>query len=677
MNKFTALLVAWSIALPAPTDSPIRGFTPEGAVVQRALEEKARAVPDPARLRTYMRHMTAEPHIAGSPASKRVADYALGLFKQWGLDARIEEFEALLPYPTTRLIEMTAPTRYTVKLEETRVAGDRASKSKSHIPTYNSYSASGDVTGPLLYVNYGIPDDYVELKKLGIDPKGKIVIARYGQSWRGTKAKVAQENGAVACIIYSDPKEDGYFLGDVYPKGAYRPPQGVQRGSVLDMPLHTGDPLSPGWASEKGSKRLKREEAEAIMKIPVLPISYSEAQRLLSALQGPVAPTAWRGALPITYHIGPGPATVRMKTDFDWTTKPMHNVIVTIPGTESPDEWIMYGNHHDAWNNGAHDPISGAIAVLETGRSLSELMKSGWRPKRTIKLALWDGEEFGLLGSTEWVEKHRAELQRKLIVYFNSDTNGTGNLTAGGSPSLEPFFAQVMRDVKQPGSEKSVLETRPLREGKPVEFRLNPVGAGSDYVAFIHHAGIPTINAGFGGDVGSGGIYHSIYDSFDWYTRFADKDFTHARALSQLMTTAMLRLSEAAVLPFEFRPVTRAVEEWTKELPKVDLAEFQSAVAALKTSAEKYDALNPKPSRALNETLLRAERALLQERGLAGRPWYKHQLMAPGMYTGYSAKTLPSIRDAKDPQAGVKPLADAIRTYALVIDEAARLASAP
>jgi N-acetylated-alpha-linked acidic dipeptidase len=674
MNRLTALLAAWSLALPAPVESPMRGYSPEGAALQRALEEKARAVPDPARLREYMRQMTKEPHIAGSPASKRVAEYALGLFRQWGLEANIEEFEALLPYPTARVLEMTAPHRHKFALEETPVPGDKASENKAHIPTYNSYAASGDVTGSLVYVNYGVPDDYAELKKQGIDVRGRIVIARYGQSWRGTKAKVAQENGALACIIYSDPRDDGYFQGDVYPKGAYRPPQGVQRGSVLDMPLHTGDPLSPGWASEKGSKRLKREQAEAIMKIPVLPISYGEAQRLLSALDGPVAPLNWRGALPITYHIGPGPATVRMKTDFDWTTKPMYNVVATIRGSELPDEWILYGNHHDAWNNGAHDPVSGAVAVLETARTLSELAKGGWRPKRTLKLALWDGEEFGLLGSTEWVEKHRSELQSKLIVYFNSDTNGTGNLGAGGSPALEAFFGEVLRDVRQPGSDRSVLESRPLKDGKPVEFRLGPVGAGSDYVPFIHHAGIPTVNAGFGGGAGSGGIYHSIYDSFEWYTRFSDTDFTHGRALSQVMTTAMLRLSEAPVLPFSFREVARAVDEWMKDLPPVPGTGLRDAVAALREAAKQYDEVRPRPSRELNQTLLRSERALLHEAGLPGRPWYKHQLMAPGWYTGYSAKTLPGVRDSKDPKAGAIPLAEAIRRYAATIDEAVRLA---
>ena len=674
MNKSVALLVAWTAAFPAPSAAPIRGFTPEGAQTQQALEAKARSIPEPTRLRTYMERMSAEPHIAGSPQSRKVAEYALGLLKEWGLEARIEEFEALMPYPTTRVLEMTAPRKYKAKLQEPKLSEDRASRSAGHIPTFNSYAASGDVTAPLVYVNYGIPADYEELKKLGIDVKGKIVIARYGQSWRGTKAKVAQENGAIGCLIYSDPRDDGYYQGDVYPKGPFRPEQGVQRGSVMDMPLYTGDPLSPGWASEKGAKKLPREEAASLMKIPVLPISYGDAQPLLAALGGPVPPESWRGGLPLTYHIGPGPATVHLKTDFDWTTKPMYNVIATIPGAESPDEWIIYGNHHDAWNNGAADPVSGASVVLETARTLAQLMKDGWRPRRTVKLALWDGEEWGLLGSTEWVEKHRDELQRKAVVYFNTDMNGSGILNAGGSPSLETFFTEVLRDVQQPGGSGSVLDKRPMRNDKPTPFRLGPVGAGSDYVAFLHHAGIPSINASFSGAPGSAGIYHSVFDSFDWYTKFSDTDFTHGRALAQIYTTGILRLSEASVLPFEFTGVVRAVEEWMKDLPKVDAAELKAALEEVRTAAEAYEKrLSPSGPKPVNQALIATERALLLQEGLPGRPWYKHQLMAPGVYTGYSAKTLPAIRDSKDAQAGVKPTAQALRNYAAAIQKAAAL----
>jgi N-acetylated-alpha-linked acidic dipeptidase len=675
MKKLIVLFTAWSVAVPAPAGNPIRGFTAESAEAQRALEEKARAIPDPVRLRSYMEHMSAEPHIAGTPQSRKVAEYALGLLKEWGLDARIEEFEALLPFPTVRLVEMTAPVRYRAKLEEPKLAEDKASRSGAQIPTYNSYAASGDVTAELVYVNYGIPEDYEELKKRGIDVRGRIVIARYGKSWRGTKAKVAHEQGAVGCLIYSDPREDGYFAGDVYPKGPYRPQFGVQRGSVLDMPLYPGDPLSPGWASEKGAKKLTLQESDALMKIPVLPISYGDAQPLLAALNGSVAPEPWRGALPITYHIGPGPATVRLKLDFDWTTKPLYNVIATIPGKDDPEQWVLYGNHHDAWNNGAMDPVSGAVVVLETGRTLARLVSDGWRPRRTIKLALWDAEEFGLVGSTEWVEKHKDEL-RNSPLYLNTDTNGTGTLSAGGSPSLEIFLSQVLRDTRQPGAETSVLENRPIRDGKPVPFRLAPLGAGSDYVAFIHHAGVPSINAGFGGEVGTGGIYHSVYDSFEWYTHFSDRDFLHGRALAQVYTAALLRMAEASILPFEYTAVVRSVEEWMKDLPKLDLTEVVSEVQALKSAAAKFESKYTASSanaKQVNAAILAAERALLADSGLEGRPWYRNHLMAPGVYTGYSAKTLPAIRDSKDPQSGVKQVAEALRRYRAGIERAASL----
>jgi N-acetylated-alpha-linked acidic dipeptidase len=678
MKRSLVVLLAWTAAVPAPPESGIRGFTPEAARIERALEETARSIPDPARMRSYMQRLSRDTHIAGSPESKAVAEYTLGLFREWGLDANIEEFEALLPYPTSRMLEMTAPVKYRAKLKEPALPEDAASRDRKQIPTFNAYSASGDVTAPLVYVNYGVPDDYEELKKLGIDVKGRIVIARYGKSWRGTKAKVAQEHGAAGCLIYSDPRDDGYFQGDVYPKGPFRPPQGVQRGSVVDMPMYTGDPLSPGWASEKGSRRLALSEAETIMKIPVLPISYGDAQPLLELLTGPVAPESWRGALPFTYHIGPGPSTVHLKVDFDWTTKPMYNVVATIPGSESPEQWVMYGNHHDAWDNGAHDPLSGVNAVLETARALAKLKSDGWQPRRTIKLVLWDGEEFGLMGSTEWAEKHADELSANGVVYFNSDTNGTGWLGASGSPSLEKFFGEVLRDVRQPGADQSILEHRPLRDGKPTPYRMSPAGAGSDYVAFLHHLGVASVNSGFGG-VDQGGIYHSVYDSFDWYTKFSDKDFTHGRALAEVMTTAILRMANAPLLPFGFRSVAHAVDDWMKDLPKVNVSELQEELGKLRAAADRFEVAYAKatPSKEANAAILRTERALLSDSGLPGRHWYKYELMAPGMYTGYSAKTLPAITDSKDPQAGVSQVAAALRNYTASIDRAAGLLTSP
>ncbi|MGH7465910.1 MAG: M28 family peptidase, partial [Longimicrobiales bacterium] len=393
---------------------------------QRQLEEKFRAVPSPERLRDHLRTLSAKPHWAGGPGSREVADYAVAQLKSYGLNAWIEEHEAYMPLPVERVVRLVAPGQYELKLAEPAIAGDPDSSDTGQLPTYNAYSADGDVTAELVYVNYGIPEDYERLEQMGISVKGRIVLARYGRSWRGIKPKVAWEHGAVGCIIYSDPRDDGYFAGDVYPKGAFRPELGAQRGSVMDMPVHPGDPLTPGWGSEKGGRKLPVAESKTILKIQLQPIGYSDGLPLLQALEGPVAPEPWRGALPLTYHVGPGPARVHMRLRFDWQQRPLYNVIARIDGATFPDEWIIYGNHHDAWVNGAHDPTSGAVVVLETARGFAELMKHGWKPQRTILFALWDGEEWGLLGSTEWAEKHGAELKEKAVAYINSDSNGKG-----------------------------------------------------------------------------------------------------------------------------------------------------------------------------------------------------------------------------------------------------------
>lgn len=654
MRTLLALLV---LIAPLAAQPPVRGFPPAEAAKLREWEAKLRALPEPDRIRGYMQRMSAEPHHAGSPGSRKVAEYALGLFREWGLEAKIESFEALLPYPTSRSLEMVAPVKFTAKLKEPALDADPDSNDANQLPTYNAYSASGDVTGEVVYVNYGIPSDYEWLKQQGVSVKGKIVLARYGGSWRGVKPKVAAENGAVACLIYSDPRDDGYFQGDVYPKGAFRPEDGVQRGSVMDMAVHAGDPLSPGWASEPGGKRLKREEAKTLMKIPVIPISYADAQPLLANLAGPLVPQAWRGALPVTYHAGPGPAQARLKVDFDWTTKPVHDVIARIPGTESPEQFVIYGNHHDAWVNGASDPISGASALLETARALAALYKEGWRPKRTIIFALWDAEEFGLVGSTEWVEKHKSELVEKGAIYINSDSNGRGWMGAQGSHSLEAFFNEVLRDLKDPDSGKSLLEAALANRsrsgaGDAKEYRLGPLGAGSDYVAFIHHAGVASLNVGFGG-LDAGGVYHSIYDSFAWYTRFADRDFAYGKALADFTGTLLLRLSGAPVLPFEFAAVARTVRTYTDEIRKLPAAPPLEAITAqlerMESLAARYEAALAGASggsAVLNRSLLRAEQALLDQGGLPGREWFRHQLTAPGLYTGYGAKTLAGVREA-------------------------------
>ncbi len=677
MRSVLSLLVCAALPLSSFAETAaLRGFEPKDVSNEQKLEKEAQSVPDPARFREYMDFMAGEPHNAGSPRSKEVAEYILGLFKQWGLDAQVEQFESLMPYPTIRQLEVISPEPYTAKLKEPPIAADPTSGQPGQLPTYNAYAASGDVTGDLVYANFGVPEDYQWLAKEGIDVKGKIVIARYGRSWRGIKAKVAAEHGAIGCLIYSDPHEDGYFEGDVYPKGPMRPSEGAQRGSVMDMPLYPGDPLSPGWASEPGSRRLPIAEAKTIMKIPVLPLSYADAQSLLGQLTGPLVPRDWRGALPITYHAGPGQTRVHMKTDYDWSSRPLYDVIATIPGSASPDEWIIAGNHHDAWVNGADDPVSGAISLLETARALAVLQKQGWKPARTIKIALWDGEEFGLLGSTEWAEKHQQELTQKAVAYLNSDSTAKGWLFVSGSHTLEQFVAGVASSLQQPGTNSTLLaesiahrDRQNQEEAGPAHpqkmFTIGALGAGSDYVAFLDYLGIASMNAGFGGDSKSG-IYHSVYDSIYWYTHFSDGTFADGRALSQFTATALLRLADASVLPFEFvhfaNTVNGYVDEIEKEAKKsggsIDLSSIRRQVEQLKQTGEKYNAsldaaiakgsLDSVRVKDLNTDLIRTERTLIRPEGLPNREWYKHQIYAPGFYTGYGVKTLPGIREAVD-----------------------------
>ncbi len=412
-------------------NAALRGYASDSARTERDWEAKFRAIPEPANLRAYMQRLSARPHHVGSPYDKDNAGWLLAKLKEFGLDAQIETFDVLFPTPKARHLELVAPSHFTARLMEPAEAADPTSgQHEEQLPTYNAYSIDGDVTAPLVYVNYGVPDDYEQLDRLGISVKGAIVIARYGGSWRGIKPKVAAEHGAIGCLIYSDPRDDGYEHGDVFPGGPMRNKDGVQRGSVMDMPIYPGDPLTPGVGATKDAKRLALKDAVTLTKIPVMPISYGDAQPLLAAMEGPAAPAAWRGGLPITYHIGPGPAKVHLQLAFNWDLKPLYNVIARIPGSRYPDEWVIRGNHHDAWVNGAEDPVSGTAALLEEARALGTLLKEGWKPQRTIIYCIWDGEEPGLLGSTEWAEAHDAELRQKAAVYINSDSNGRGS--AGG-----------------------------------------------------------------------------------------------------------------------------------------------------------------------------------------------------------------------------------------------------
>jgi N-acetylated-alpha-linked acidic dipeptidase len=633
-------------------------------------EERFRTIPQPDRIREYARVMSEEPHAAGSPASRRVAEYVLQNFQQWGLDARLEEFEALLPTPRERLLELVEPERYTAKLQEPAIPEDKDSSDAGQLPTFNAYSPDGEVTAQVVYVNHGVPADYERLQKLGIDVRGKIVLARYGASWRGIKPKVAAEHGAVACLIYSDPKDDGYFKGDVYPRGPFRPPDGVQRGSAMDMPLYPGDPLSPGWALEKGSKRLELAEARTLVKIPVLPISYADATPILKNLGGPVAPEEWRGALPLTYHVGPGPAKVRLKVAFAWDVKPIYNVIARIPGAESPHQWVIFGNHHDAWVNGAQDPVAGNASLMETARGLAELSKQGWKPKRTIVLASWDAEEWGLVGSTEWAEKHAEELHQKAVAYLNTDSNARGVLRAGGSHALERLLNDVAKSIHDPETGRSLWERmrdRALERAKTDEdkkkitgradLRIGALGSGSDYTVFLDHLGIASLNVSFSSEEG-GGIYHSIYDSFDWYSRFGDPNFVYGRVLSLVTGTLLLRLADADLLPYEFTNLADTLATYVDEIEKlkpegVDVASLRPALSQMRQAAEAFAARRANTGKLpatrlqeLNLLLYRTERAALDAAGLPGRPWFRHLFFAPGVYTGYDVKTLPGLREA-------------------------------
>jgi N-acetylated-alpha-linked acidic dipeptidase len=723
------------------TKDPLRGFSSESSRIQRDWEKRFQAIPNPDSLREYMRILSARPHHLGSAPDSVNAAWILNKFKSWGLDATIETFQVLFPTPLERVVELVGPERFVAKLREPAVPGDpTTSQQKEQLPTYNAYSPDGDVTAPLVFVNYGVPEDYERLDRLGVSVKGAIVIAKYGQSWRGIKPKVAAEHGAVGCLIYSDPADDGYHAGDVYPKGAFRPAEGVQRGSIMDMPLYPGDPLTPGVGAIADAKRLNRSEARSLPTIPTQPLSYADAEPLLRALAGAVAPHEWAGSLPITYHVGPGPARVHLKLRFNWKLTPLHDVIARIPGSSAADEWVIRGNHHDAWVNGAEDPISGLVALLEEARGFAQLRKAGWQPRRTIIFAAWDGEEPMLLGSTEWVEAHAAELERRAVAYLNSDTNDRGFLSAGGSPSLTRLTNDVARDLIDPETKMSIwkrarskiLADADAAERKRIrsldDLELEPLGSGSDYTAFFDHAGIASLNFGFGGE-DDGGVYHSIYDSFRWYTSFSDTAFVFGRALAQTAGTTILRLADAQVIPFEFTRVGSAAAKYLKEVqdlwkkkrdaveeqnlelddsvfaatndprrplvapkreevpPHVSLAAVENGLDRVTIAAKNYEqaltaaaqrglALSDEQAQRINSLLMRAEHALTNADGLPRRPWYKHLLSAPGWYTGYSPKTLPGVREAIEAkkwkeaeEQGVK-IGQALEREAATIDSA-------
>ncbi len=574
-------------AQPAPRGGTMLGFTPAAASAERASEAKFDAALNPQEIGNWIKTLASAPNQLGAPHDKTNAERVLKLFKSWGFDAKIKTYYVLFPTPEAREVTLVAPNHYQAKLSEPPVKGDKTSYiRKGTLPPFNAYSADGDVTAPLVYVNYGLPQDYKTLARHGISVKGKIVIVRYGHSWRGIKPRLAHEHGAVGCIIYSDPYDDGYRRGNTYPQGGWRNQWGTQRGSVVNMTIYPGDPLTPGYASTKNAKRLSISKSPVIKKIPVLPIAWADAKPLLKALGGSSVPSAWQGALPFTYHFGPGPAKVHLKLKFNWKTVPAYDVIAKIPGTKYPNQWVMRGNHRDAWVFGAQDPLAGQASLLAEAKALGALLKTGWRPKRTIVYMSWDGEEEGLLGSTEWAEDHAKQLMQHGALYVNSDTNGRGFLFAGGSGSLQRFLDQVGRSVTDPETGKNVIardrarglvhqlkhppETPAMKlsASATAPFPLGALGSGSDYSSFLDHFGLATLDLGFGGE-SEGTQYHSRYDSWYWYSHFGDPGFKYGVALSEVAGHAVLRYADADVLPLSFEGFARHIAEYAHEIEKL------------------------------------------------------------------------------------------------------------
>ena len=676
----------------------------KNAEAQKKLETNFDSQLSAKRIGENIKLMSSVPHHIGSVGGKFVADEIAKQFKASGWDTKIVTYQLLFPTPITRVLEMKGATNFKALLKEPALKEDATSAQADQLPTYNCWSADGDVNAELVFVNYGLPEDYETLAKYGIDVKGKIVIAKYGRSWRGIKPKVAQEHGAIGCLIYSDPQDDGYGAGDVYPAGPFKNKYGVQRGSIMDMVIYPGDPSTPNYASVDGAPRVDHNNAENLLKIPVLPISYSDAAPLLQDMAGPVAPKSWRGGLPFTYHIGPSKSKVHLKLDFDWKLRPAYNVIAMIQGSQYPDQWVIRGNHHDAWVNGANDPVSGMAAELEEAQAIGALVKSGWKPKRTLVYCAWDAEEQGLMGSVEWVEEHAASLQAKAVAYINSDGNGRGFLGAEGSHAFTGLITDISKSIQDPQTGVTIFERQ--RANRATEaattatkkeilnsttYPLGAMGSGSDYSSFIQHVGVPSLNIGFGGE-NEGGEYHSIYDSYDHYSKYKDPGFAYGVTLAQTAGRAALRLSEADALPFDFTALHKTVKGYITELmnnveqmrekakvenelvnskayavaadpteglklpttvaevPYVDFAPILNALTHLEKSAQQVEQLKANADAqklaAINAKIYAAEQSLLMTNGLPRRPWYKHSLYAPGFYTGYGVKTIPGVREA-------------------------------
>ena len=721
------LFLFFFIGTAALAEDSILGFDSAGSQAQQALEVEFDSHLDADDMDAWLRELSSAPHHVGSTRGLEVVEFVAAKFRSWGYDTEIAEYEVLFPSPRIRELELVYPSRFTASLTEDSLAEDPSTSNIDDLlPPYNAFSIDGDVEGELVFVNYGTPDDYEILDRYGISVDGKIVIARYGGSWRGIKPKLAGEKGAIGTIIYSDPEDDGYGAGDTYPQGPFKHESAVQRGSVMDMPTYPGDVLTPFVGATADAERLAIADATTITRIPVLPISYRDALPLLEAMGGEVVPAQWRGGLPITYHLGPGPARVRMKLEFNWDMVTAYNVIATMAGSEYPDEWVIRGNHHDGWNHGAADPISGLVALMSEARALGELAAAGKGPRRTVIYAAWDSEEQGLIGSTEWVEHHAAELDQHAVAYINTDGNSRGFVNIGGSHVLEKMANEVMRAVVDPQTGVSVAARRRARlevNGDQAvraelknrsDMRISPLGSGSDYTPFLQHLGIASLNIGCGGE-SSGGSYHTLYDTYEHYSKYRDPGMSYGVALAKVAGRVTMRLAYASRLPFEFTALadnislyidqieeladnmreetletnariesgvynlaldpTRTLGPPTPkpEVPYFNFAPLKNALAELESEASSYASWVQGGAAATaqeNNLLYTSERELTRDDGLPGRPWFTHHIYAPGFYTGYGVKTIPGVREAIEQRqyelvaAEIEVAADVIRAMA-------------
>ena len=698
----------------AAATAPVRGFAAGRAAAQRALEQRLQSIPSPERAERHLRILTSTPHMAGTPGSKRVAEYMRDQLRSFGFDANLVEYKVWLNHPKEVKLSLLTPERKELATQEEPFEWDTDTFDRSAVRGFNGFSPSGEATAPVVYVNYGLHEDYRRLAEMGVSVEGKIVLVRYGRSFRGVKTRIAEEHKAAGVLIYSDPADDGYVAGDVYPRGPYRPPSGIQRGSVYYGSTYSGDPLTPGVAAKDGAKRLDPAESKTLPRTPTMPINYRDASEILKHMGGPPVPRDWQGGLPFTYHVGPGQATVHLKLDMDYQLRSIYDVIGKLRG-QNDDEWVIVGNHHDAWVFGAVDPSSGTASVLEAARALGELVKGGWKPRRTIVVAGWDAEEFGLIGSTEWVEDNLAELQRKAVAYINMDSAVSGSAFGGsGTPSLKELVREAAREVLDPRTSRSVYDAWKERtqrgEGRrratsgsgaalaaEAEVPLGNLGSGSDYTPFFQHGGIPSIDIGFGGEYG---VYHSIYDNFYWMKNFGDPGFVYHAAAARVAGVLVLRLTEADVLPFDYEAYAAEIERYISDLQvamrgigdgRLDLRGVWEASQALKASAGKAmtavrglqagnASADPAKLTRVNATLRSVEQAFLSP-GLASRPWYRHSVYAPGTYTGYEVVLLPGVREAVDKrdwdaaQKEAGALAESLRRAAAKLDEAAKLAN--